>query len=168
MLKDKEYAQTPYDMVLCRAKRKDTGEWIEGCAVVVPSGNFLPGCAFIIPCVFAGKYEQGVLFLGGFIEVLPETICRFTGLYDVNKTKIFEKDIVKNHMGFRQVVQYMEGRFVFRSDLDYIYHEWHGETFCACSKRMADCTDGITCDTVVGNIFDDAEFLAYASEATDD
>lgn len=167
MLKDKEYNQAVSDMVLCRAKRKDTGDWIEGCSVVIPGGNLLPSCAYIVPRVYAAKYENETLFLGGFIEVIPETICRYTGLCDVNKTKIFEKDIVKNHMGFRQVVQYMEGRFVFRSELDYIYHEWQGETFCACEKRMEDHISGVTMDTVVGNIFDDAEFLQYQREATD-
>ena len=167
MLHDKEYSQTTCEMVLCRAKRKDTGEWVEGNIVVIPQGNFLPGCAYIIPHVYAAKYENGTMFLGGFIEVDPETICRFTGLYDVNKVKIFEKDIVKNHMGFRQVVQYTEGRFAFRSELDYIWHEWQGESFCACEKRMEDRIQGITCDTVEGNIFDDAEFLAYQQEATD-
>ena len=164
MLEDKEYTQEAHEIALFKAKRKDTGDWIEGNLVCRPN-RMNASRAYILPLVTAARYSEEILYLGGFIEVDPTTICRFTGLLDKNLNRIFEKDIVKNHMGFRQVVQYWGGRFVFRSELDYIYHEWQGETFCACSKRARDDIKGVTEDVIVGNIFDDEEFLKELEEA---
>ena len=81
---------------------------------------------------------------------------------------IFEKDIVKNHMGFRQVVHWYMGTFVFRSELDYIYKEWQSENFCACQKKFEIAEACVTADEIVGNIFDDEEFLEYLKEAKEE
>lgn len=158
MLEDKEYEQNVHDVAFFRAKRLDNNEWIEGNLVCRPNG-MNANRAYIIPVITSARYSEEILYFGGFIEVDPKTVCRYTGLRDKNLNKIFEKDIVKNHMGFRQVVQYYGGRFVFRSELDYIWHEWQGETFCACSKRVRDDIKGVTEDTIIGNIFDDPEYL---------
>lgn len=156
------------NVALYKAMRKDNNEWIEGCLVMFDDGTLCPGQAFILPFINSMLYGEKNRTIGGFIEVVPETICRFTGLYDKAKNRIFEKDIVKNHMGFRQVVQWYMGTFVFRSELDYIYNEWQGETFCACSKRFEDATACVTADEVVGTIFDDEEYLMYLKEAKEE
>ena len=167
MIKDIEHAETISDMALFRAKRLDTRDWIEGCLITRPNG-LNANRAYIIPEVSSVQYSIGKLQFGGFIEVDPKTVCRFTGLFDKNKKRIYEKDIVMNHMGFRQVVQYYMGAFVFRSELDFIYKEWQGETFCACQKKFSDEEQWITADEVVGNIFDDEQFRNEMEEANNE
>lgn len=171
MFKDYEKQElAPWENALFRAKSKNTNLWVTGCLVSFEKGLLCPGRAYIIPRMECISYDADseALTIGGFIEVDPATICRFTGLYDKNKKMIFEKDIVKNHMGFRQVVQWYMGTFVFRSELDYIYKEWQSENFCACSKHFADASACVTADEVIGTIFDDEEFLKYLKEAKEE
>lgn len=164
MLTDKEYEQEVHDIALFRAKRLDNNEWTEGNLLLRPYG-MNANSAYIIPTITSVQFSEELLYFGGFIEVDPKTVCRYTGLKDKNLNKIFEKDIVKNHMGFRQVVQFVGGHFTFRSELDYIYHEWQGENFCSCSKKMRDWIHGVTEDTIIGNIFDDPAFLKELEES---
>ena len=67
--------------ILFRGKRYDIGEWIEGGIY----HNSEDEIVFIIKDTGLGYHE--------FIEVIPETVGQFTGLYD-NGTKIFEGDIL--------------------------------------------------------------------------
>lgn len=171
MLKDYEKQElAPWENALFRAKAKFTGIWVTGCLVVFENGPLCPKQAFIIPKMTSTNIEpvSGTRTIGGFIEVDPETICRFSGLYDKFGKMIFEKDIVKNHMGFRQVVQWYMGAFMFRSELDYIYKEWQSENFCACAKRFVDAAACVTADEVIGTIFDDEEYLMYLKEAKEE
>lgn len=69
--------------ILFRGKSKKTGEWI--------FGYYLKnrGVDFIAPDEFAnGKTWEDY-------EILPETVCQFTGLYDKNGKEIYEGDILK-------------------------------------------------------------------------
>lgn len=78
--------------ILFKAKRIDNGEWIEGC--------------YLKKYDFLGK-EVHFIFLEyrpiawRCIEVDPDTICQFTGLYNKNRKKIWENDIIKYH--FREI-----------------------------------------------------------------
>lgn len=171
MLKDYEKQElAPWENALFRAKAKHTGIWVTGCLVTFEGGVLCPKQAFIIPKITSTSIEpiSGTRTIGGFIEVDPDTICRFTGLYDKNAKMIFENDIVKNHMGFRQVVQWYMGTFVFRSELDYIYKEWQSENFCACQKKFGNTEACMTADEIVGTIFDDEEYLMYLKEAKEE
>jgi uncharacterized phage protein (TIGR01671 family) len=171
MYKDIEKQELPpWENALFRAKAKHTGIWVTGCLVVFEKGALCPKQAFIIPQMESVCLEpiSGTRTIGGFIEVEPATICRFAGLYDKFGKMIFEKDIVKNHMGFRQVVHWYMGTFVFRSELDYIYKEWQSENFCACQKKFEIAEACVTADEIVGNIFDDEEFLEYFKEAKEE
>ena len=82
------------DRHICRAKRKDNGQWIQG-YIVKCDGNINQGRMFIIPEVTDILYTPNNITLGSFVEIHPDTICQCTGWNDTNKTPIFEKDIVE-------------------------------------------------------------------------
>ena len=64
------------DEIVFRGKRKDEWGWAHG------SPLFGFGKAYICPEVFAMYYFDGALCLGNCVEVDPETVGQFTGLYD--------------------------------------------------------------------------------------
>lgn len=73
------------DRYLFKAKRIDTGEWVQG--------------------YLYGIWEKRYILWGmtndvpNMIEVDPTTICQCTGLKDKNGKLIWENDIVKNEKG---------------------------------------------------------------------
>lgn len=71
---------------LYKGKRKDTGEWVEGCLVKTKESFF------ILP-----EWWNEDLFFNSkriLIEVTPETVCRFSSLISSEEDMIFEGDIV--------------------------------------------------------------------------
>ena len=133
--------------ILFRGKRTDNGEW--GYGDYTKARDYLNGkeMHIIIPpdveafphCEFAG-YE----------EVIPETVCQFTGLTDKNGRKIFEGDIIKCKVhemnGYRVrrgVVEYHGVGFIMNLDPN----SWYDQ------KNISfDCE-------VIGNIYDNPELL---------
>ena len=79
--------------ILFRAKRKDNGEWIEGYYVKTTLGKDIkPSDVIFVPWKI-NRSEQW-----GWVKVLSETICQFTGMMDKNGKRIWENDIVKHEI----------------------------------------------------------------------
>lgn len=67
---------------LYKAKRKDNGEWV--------FGDYTQYAFTGKPCICGADF---------FAEIIPETICEYTGLKDKNGKQVFEHDIVTTKYG---------------------------------------------------------------------
>ena len=122
---------------LFRGKRKDNGEWVEGCGIIATE-NWV-SIFTVIDDIDENSSEVNE------IEVLPETVGQFTGLTDKNGKKIFEGDIVTMpaYQGGKKkaVVYFKNGKFAVDGS-NYSFKD-------ICPKRME----------VIGNIYDNKEIL---------
>jgi uncharacterized phage protein (TIGR01671 family) len=118
--------------ILFKAQRVDTKEWVEGDFV----RNAFNGVNRSIPF---GIQENGCFPR----EVIPETVCQFTGLLDKNGKKIFEGDIIE-WKETRSFVIYSFDGFRFNSYMN----GQHGIKEAVC------CDIGYGDGVVVGNIHD--------------
>lgn len=67
--------------ILFKAKRMDNGEWIQGYLFLFWGKSY----------ILWGMVNDSP----DMIEVIPDTICQYTGLTDKNGVKIWENDVVK-------------------------------------------------------------------------
>ena len=77
--------------ILFRGKRKDNGEWVEGYLVIADERYFIANCP---ECITSLYYPDDIYSFTGFVEVIPETVGKYTGQTDKNGYKIFDFDIV--------------------------------------------------------------------------
>ena len=81
---------------LCRAKRIDNEQWVEGFYFCMTHPDGRHTHHFIIP--LGADLSRGTPIEKIQVEVDPSTICRCTGLRDKNDELIWEKDIVDGHI----------------------------------------------------------------------
>lgn len=129
---------------LFHGKRKDNGEWVEGCLlgndVIVPKGQPFHICHNILDSALT------------VYEVIPETVGQYTELPDKNGRQIFEGDICKvtvftcegedKHFLCEVCFDYSSFIFRERSGLDILF---------------SDICDFDTDVEVIGNIYDNPE-----------
>lgn len=133
--------------ILFRGKRTDNGEWVYG--YYTKARYYLNGKEMHI--IFASDVEAFPRCeFAGYEEVLPETVCQFTGLHDKNGRKIFEGDIIKCK------VHEMNGYRVRRGVVEY-----HGVGFIMNlepNSWYAQKNIPFDCE-IIGNIYDNPELL---------
>lgn len=138
------------DRYLCRAKRTDNGEWVEGMPLFYQDGSMT---------IYGQKQAQTVGFHiqnNGYCD--RNTLCQCTGLRDKNGKLIWENDILDGHIKrgaafYRCLVLWNEckARFDVRA------------VECNFPMTLDECTDDISMSgfdyEVIGNIFDNPELL---------
>ena len=126
--------------ILFRAKRIDNGNWVEGYDVKTTLGKDIePSDVIFVPWNI-NRSEQW-----GWIKVLPETLCQYTGLKDKNGNRIWENDIVQTPFR-RFVVTYFDG-------------VW-GDRYGVAMRESIFGEGGV----VIGNVFDNPELMEQEKE----
>lgn len=130
---------------LFHGKRKDNGEWVEGCLlgsdVIVPKGQPFCICHDILDSALK------------VYEVIPETVGQYIERKDKNGTKIFEGDIVScmtKYGGDIGIVTFKDGKFM-------VY--WQSEYHYPKCKKITDYYYVNARTKVVGNIYDNPELI---------
>lgn len=129
--------------ILFKAKRKDSGEWVEGYYVYCRKRHY------ILPVLnkaigFDEREDE-------WIEIDPDTICQYTGLTDKNGKKIWENDILRRDGYWNIRIEFENGVFMVRNadKVQYINR-------VTCTSIN---TFNIKSYEVIGNIFDNPELL---------
>lgn len=130
--------------ILFSGKRVDNGDWV--CGDLSYHTNDRKAC-YIFPgsgCDSPDSYE-----------VNPATVVQFTGMYDANRSKIFEGDVIKTTR-YEKFIDF----WIVKFDAGAFY--FVGKDFCL-SPNMFDC-DYSEFSEVIGNVFDNPELLQKFSE----
>jgi hypothetical protein len=139
-----------------KGQRVDTHKWVFGFLYI----NNTTGVYYIIQGQLVRSDGEKPIADFDYYEVLPETVCQFTGLYDLKKDEIYEGDILhepyqKNHDVY---VVFEDGRFsmIYMTTHSYFYQ---GDTsnilFCEGNFKNAG-------RVIRGSIHDKHELLSEA------
>ena len=145
--------------ILFKAKRVENGEWIEGYYYKVQETVYC----------FEEDYEKNPVPIHHFIiftrmtdwelpmqvyqtEIIPETLCQFTGLTDKNGNKIWENDILMAHLD----ESYPED--VTCETVEWNIAGWVTHETGSIDRQYLDEFD-LEHFEVIGNIFDNPELL---------
>lgn len=125
----------PNREILFKSKHVDNGKWVEGFFYQIWEKTYiLWGITNNVP---------------NMIEVIPKTVCEYTGLTDKNGTKIFEWDIVEvdnGAIGYYAKVYFDDSGF-------YIVLNGCGT---ANRSKLYEKSNNVK---VIGNVFDNPELL---------
>ena len=149
--------------ILFKAKRKDNGKWVEGYYYKMSETTYcfkedyerkpVPEHHYILQ---ERMTDWGLPNQIVQIEIDPETLCQFTGLYDRNGKKIWENDIVEawsqGSRAIGAVKQRVDGLWI-------MYPAWQNHEFWELKPN----SNGETTVEVLGNAFDNPELLQEES-----
>lgn len=152
--------------ILFKAKRADTGEWVEGYYIYHINRTICPFGDSIKP-----EDEQHVIMQDGFsdwnmprdtvhFDIIPETLCQYTGLQDKNGKRIWENDIVL----LREEIQDYEWKAAVKFGNPNGEYNWGWQLVpvgeCEMNKDILLWIDmDIANCEVIGNIFDNPELI---------
>lgn len=148
---------------LCRAKRIDNGEWVEGFYFCMTHPDGRHTHHFIIP--LGADLSRGTPIEKIQVEVDSSTVCRCAGLRDKNYKLIWENDIVSfTHEKYTvtDTFDYVKNKYVRNYVIEF------ENTFCNYGLRFRNksihfrCTRATLCThdcEVLGNVFDNPELL---------
>lgn len=129
---------------LFRAKRKDNGEMVEGCLLILDDGEYR-----IATSCLQGDVNE-ILAVCAY-EVDQSTICQCTGLKDKNGKLVWENDIVYPFSTLKGIVRF--GVRDYSKEFGF-YIEWKSKS--CYRKDFVYWND--KCE-VIGNIFDNPGLL---------
>lgn len=145
---------------LCRGKRTDNGEWVEGFyfCMIHPDGRHTHH--FIIP--LGTDLSLGTPIEKIQVEVDPSTICQCIGLKDDDETLIFKNDV----LSLKDEINKCEWKAVVKFGNPNGEYNWGWQlvpiTECDANKDILLWVetemDYMFCE-VIGNIFDNPELL---------
>lgn len=143
--------------ILFKAKRLDTGEWVEG--------------------YYQKRYdtkndEQHFIFwlksytVWEYAEIDPNTLCQYTGLNDKSGKKIWENDILRYSHEYEGSPFLKEGEDVKYRVGAVFWSEWRG-SWAVCGRGKKKCINNDVFKynrnpnrtEVIGNVFDNPELL---------
>lgn len=130
--------------ILFKAKQLHNEEWIEGGLLKSSDGR-----AFLTGISKRGRIDG--------IEVIPETVCQYTGLTDKNGNKIWENDVVVyDNSPYSIYCEPHTGQIIHRNGcLCYKFLLYGSATY---KSFLSDDFFGIKCE-VIGNVFDNTELM---------
>lgn len=138
--------------ILFKAKRMDNNNWIEGSCVKYDDDH-----VFILPLFKnASTLTYTQIFSLNAVAVDPNTLCEYTGLVDINGTKIFEGDILsfkENGTEYDDVVEYGIWNCGCCYDV-YGYVARHIGAVCSKIATLDHGDDNGVGAYVVGNVYD--------------
>lgn len=152
--------------ILFKAKRADIGEWVEGYYIYHINRTICPFGDSIKP-----EDEQHVIMQDGFsdwnmprdtvhFDIIPETLCQYTGLKDKNGKRIWENDIVL----LREEIQDYKWKAAAKFGNPNREYNWGWQLVpvgeCEMNKDILLWIDmDIANCEVIGNIFDNPELI---------
>ncbi len=132
---------------ICKAKRVDNGEWVEGFLYITHSGEYE-----------ISSYDEELDTERITCIVIPETVCRCTTLTDKNGKWIFEGDVLRDkESGFIGTVKFNDviASFVvvINDTTPTFYHwSWLNKGDVTRKKILKDTE-------IIGNEYDNPELL---------
>lgn len=128
--------------ILFRAKRLDNGEWVDGNLITNEKNESKKYIGYIF------DEQNGVIEDFDIVEVIPSTICQYTGLTNELGEEFWENDIVQSGY-YYGVIKYEDDAFIIKWNTkgsEFLRHDLAYWTYL-CNAR------------VVGNVFDNPELL---------